>query len=97
MQLQLKCPNGHGELPVTSAKWEWAKDRSANTIYTIVRVCHICAVSTLEEHRIFVRGVQRDTPLPQPEVVVSIEMPSDLVATADGDVLENGVTYEKEP
>ena len=92
MQLQLKCPNGHGELPVTSAKWEWVKDRSANTIYTIVRVCHTCAVSTLEEYRIFVRGVQRDTPLPQPEVVVSIE----VVETADGDVLENGVTYEKE-
>ena len=90
--MQLRCPAGHGELPVVSETWEWAKDRSANTLYTIVRVCHICAVSTLEEHRIFVRGVQRDTPLPQPEVVVSIEM----VETADGDVLENEVTYEKE-
>ena len=93
--MQLRCPSGHGELPVVSETWEWAKDRSANTLYTIVRVCHTCAVSTLEEHRIFVRGVQRDTPLPQPEIVVSMEMP-DIVATTEGDVLEDEVTYEEE-
>ena len=93
--MELKCPNGHGPMPVASKAWEWAHEGyrvNANTVYTIVRVCHICAVSTLEEHRIFVRGVQRDTPLPQPEVVVSME----VVETAEDDVLEDEVTYEKE-
>ena len=74
--MQLKCPNGHGELPVTSETWEWAPDPHANTLYTVVRVCHVCAVSTYEDHRVFLRGVKQGSALPQPEVVVGIDASS---------------------
>ena len=71
--MELKCPNGHGEMPVTSETWAWADDPHANTTYTIIRVCHTCAISTYEDHCVFLRNVRKGTQLPQPEVVVGVD------------------------
>ena len=74
--MELKCPNGHGEMPVASKAWEWAHEGyrvNANTVFTTMRVCKTCATSTIDARGIHLRGVRKGTPLPQPEVVVSVD------------------------